>query len=100
VTNSRKKKPYIIDVYLCPPDQTYYPLTGHSKYTDLYPARSLDELIRLLESDGWKRCGMLLATDGHTRLQMLGKKPTAAECYLVKERFLDPNEHLIAVAED
>jgi hypothetical protein len=100
VTNSRKKKPYIIDVYLCPPDQTYYPLTGHSKYTDLYPAHSLDDLMRLLESDGWSRCGKILANDGKTWLQMLGKKPTAAERYLVNGSFIDPNEHLIAVAED
>ncbi len=93
-------KPYIIDVYLCPPDQTYYPLTGRSKYTDLYPACSLDELLRLLENDGWRRCGMVRANDGRTALHMLEKRPTAAERYLVNGSFIDPKQHLVAVAED
>jgi hypothetical protein len=93
-------KPYIIDVYLCPPDQTYYPLTGRSKYTDLYPAGSLDELMRLLESDGWRRCGMVLAPDERSSLQMFRKKPTAAERHLVNSNFIDPNQHLIAVVEE
>ena len=93
-------KPYIVNVHLCPPDQTYYLLTGRSKYTDLYPARSLDELIGLLERDGWRRCGMVRSNDGRAFLQMLGKRPTAAERYLVNGSFIDPEQHLIAVAED
>ena len=93
-------KPYIIDVHLSITDETYYPLNGRSKYNDVYPARSLDELMRLIENDGWVRCGMVLAKDERTPLQMLQKKPTAAECHLVNGSFIDPNQHLIAVGEE
>lgn len=93
-------KPYIVDVHLCPPDQTYYPLTGRSKYTDFYPAHSVEELLQILESDGWKRCGMVRANDGRTVLQMFGKRPTAAERHLISGSFIDPEYHLIAIAEE
>lgn len=95
-----KMKLYIIDVHLCIPDQSYYPLSGRSKYTELCPAQSLDELMRLLESDRWKRCGMVLASDGRRSFQMLQKKPSAAERYFVNGSFIDPKDHLIAVAEE
>jgi hypothetical protein len=93
-------KAYIVDVHLCVPDETYYPLNGRSKYNEAYSAGSRDELLRLLQNDGWMQCGMVLSNDERTTLQMLRKKPTAAERLLVSGDFVSPQEHLIAVAEE
>lgn len=94
-------KPYIVDVHLCVSDETYYPLNGRSKYNEAYAARSRDELLRLLEKDGWTRCGMVLANDdGRTSLEMFRKLPTAVERHLVNGSFIESKEHLIAVAEE
>lgn len=93
-------KPYLIDVHLSVSDETYYPLNGRSKYNEAYAARSRDELLRMLEKDGWARCGMVLASDGRTALEMFEKTPTAAERHLVNGSFIDSKEHLIAIAEE
>ena len=93
-------KPYIVDVHLSVTDETYYPLNGRSKYNEAYAARSREELLRLLRDDGWTRCGMVLANDGRTPLEMFRKTPTGAERNLVNASFIDSKEHLIAVAEE
>jgi hypothetical protein len=93
-------KAYIVDVHLCVPDETYYPLNGRSNYNEVYAGHSLNELVKLLENDGWMRCGMILASDGRTPLVMFRKSPTAAERDLVNGSFVDPKKHFIAVAEE
>jgi hypothetical protein len=67
---AKRMTPYIVDVDFTITDETYYPLIGRSKYNDVYASRSLGDLVRLLEGDGWGQCGKILGNDGQTQLQM------------------------------
>jgi hypothetical protein len=93
-------KPYIVDVHLSVTDETYYPLVGRSKYNDVYSAHSPEGLMRLLDQDGWRRYGIVLASDGQASLDMFHKTPTATDRQLVNGDFISPNDHWIAIAEE
>lgn len=49
-------KPIIHDVLFTESDETYYVLNHVSDYQDLYSAKNMDDLEKILLNDGWEKC--------------------------------------------
>lgn len=53
----------IANVLYTATDETYYVLNSPYEKADSYQADTLDAAIRMLEQDGWTRCGKVQRSD-------------------------------------